>query len=114
MAAYLTRSRPSFAGLRSRAALFLNQRGGRLTRQGTSLILSRAAKGAGIRSKVTPHAAALVRHPPARRATRVVQELLGHASVTTTQIYTLVTGDRLREEYFTAHPRARRADRRGA
>jgi integrase/recombinase XerD len=117
VAAYLTRSRPSFAGLRSRAALFLNQRGGRLTRQGASLILARAAKTAGIRSKVTPH---VLRHSFATHLlqggadVRVVQELLGHASVTTTQIYTLVTNERLREEYFTAHPRARRADRRGA
>ncbi len=104
------------AGTRTRSALFLNQRGGRLTRQGVTLILARAARLAGIRSRVTPH---VLRHSYATHLleggadVRVVQELLGHASVSTTQIYTLVTNDRLREEYFTAHPRARRPERRG-
>ena len=117
MASYLTRSRPSLAGPRSRSALFLNQRGGRLTRQGVTLVLGRAAKAAGIGSRVTPH---VLRHSFATHLleggadVRVVQELLGHASLTTTQIYTLVTNERLREEYFTAHPRARRPERKGA
>jgi integrase/recombinase XerD len=117
LAAYLTRGRPALARARSRAALFLNQRGGRLTRQGVTLILSRAAARAGVGDGVTPH---VLRHSFATHLleggadVRIVQELLGHASPVTTQIYTLVTADRLREEYFTAHPRARRSGRRGA
>jgi integrase/recombinase XerD len=108
---YLTRSRPALARTGSGAAMFLNQRGGRLTRQGAAKILSRAARKAGIKKRVTPHT---LRHSFATHLleggadVRVVQELLGHATLTTTQIYTLVTGDRLREEYFSAHPRARR------
>jgi integrase/recombinase XerD len=110
VAAYLRRSRPALATTRSRAALILNQRGGRLTRQGVSKILAAASARAGVRVRVTPHT---LRHSFATHLleggadVRVVQELLGHASLTTTQIYTLVTGERLREEYFTAHPRAR-------
>jgi integrase/recombinase XerD len=117
LAAYLTRGRPSLARPSSRAALFLNQRGGRLTRQGATLILSRVAGRAGMGDGVSPH---VLRHSFATHLleggadVRVVQELLGHASPVTTQIYTLVTADRLREEYFTAHPRARRSRRRGA
>jgi integrase/recombinase XerD len=117
LSAYLTRSRPSLAAPRSRAALFLNVRGGRLTRQGASLVLARAARTAGVGGRVTPH---VLRHSFATHLleggadVRVVQELLGHASLTSTQIYTLITSDRLREEYFTAHPRARRTERRGA
>jgi integrase/recombinase XerD len=114
--AYLVRGRPTLAGPRSRGALFLNQRGGRLTRQGCTNIVKAMARRAGIRKRVTPH---MLRHSFATHLleggadVRVVQELLGHASVTTTQIYTLVTQDRLREVYFEAHPRARRAaDRR--
>jgi integrase/recombinase XerD len=109
--AYLTRARPSFATARSRAALFLNQRGGRLTRQGCSQLLAKAVKAAGITRRVTPHT---LRHSFATHLleggadVRVVQELLGHASVATTQIYTLVTKEHLREVYYTAHPRARR------
>jgi len=110
LASYLTRSRPALAGVRTRGALFLNQRGGRLTRQGVAKILAAAARRAGVVKRVTPHT---LRHSFATHLleggadVRVVQELLGHASLTTTQIYTQVTGDRLREEYFTAHPRAR-------
>ncbi len=117
---YLTRGRPVLARVgSSKGALFLNQRGGRLTRQGTSQILKRAASRAGLRKRVTPHT---LRHSFATHLleggadVRVVQELLGHASVATTQIYTLVTRDHLREVYFTAHPRARRPppERKGA
>jgi integrase/recombinase XerD len=108
--AYLTRARSSLARSRSGPALFLNQRGGRLTRQGATKILKTCATRAGLRKRVTPH---VLRHSFATHLleggadVRVVQELLGHASLSTTQIYTLVTGDRMREEYFAAHPRAR-------
>lgn len=93
------------------AALFLNARGGRLSRQSAWTVLVRAARSAGVTADVSPHT---LRHSFATHLldggadVRVVQELLGHASVTTTQIYTLVTVDRLREVYATAHPRASR------
>ena len=112
--AYLTRSRPELARPRSGPALFLNRRGSRLTRQGAAMVIKAAAGRAGAASRVTPHA---LRHSFATHLLeggadiRVVQELLGHASLTTTQIYTLVTDHRLREEYFSAHPRARFAGR---
>jgi integrase/recombinase XerD len=108
--AYLTRSRPALAALgRSGPALFLNARGGRLSRQSAWTVLKHAADRAGLATAVSPHT---LRHSFATHLidggadVRVVQELLGHASVTTTQIYTLVTVDRLREVYATAHPRA--------
>ena len=108
--AYLTRVRPQIATTRSRSALFLNLRGGRLTRQGSTGILQQHVAGAGITKKVSPHT---FRHSFATHLleggadVRVVQELLGHASVATTQVYTLVTREHLREVYFTSHPRAR-------
>jgi integrase/recombinase XerD len=110
ISAYLTRVRPQIATPRSRSALFLNLRGGRLTRQGCTGIVQQHAAGAGIRTKVSPHT---FRHSFATHLleggadVRVVQELLGHASVATTQVYTLVTREHLREVYFTSHPRAR-------
>ncbi|MDX6309344.1 MAG: integrase/recombinase XerD [Nocardioidaceae bacterium] len=116
LGSYLTRARPELArgagrARRSASAVFLNSRGGRLSRQSAWTVLGRAAEQAGITSGVSPHT---LRHSFATHLldggadVRVVQELLGHASVTTTQIYTLVTVDRLREIYATAHPRALR------
>jgi integrase/recombinase XerD len=112
VATYLTRGRPALATNRSRAALFLNARGGRLTRQSCSRLLDAHRTRAGITRVVTPHD---LRHSFATHLleggadVRVVQELLGHASVATTQVYTLVTTEHLRAAYYTAHPRARRS-----
>jgi integrase/recombinase XerD len=110
--AYLVRARPTLSrAVRSgqpSPALFLNARGGRLTRQGAWGALRAAASRAGL-AELSPH---VLRHSFATHLldggadVRVVQELLGHASVTTTQVYTLVTVDRLREVYAAAHPRA--------
>ena len=113
--AYLVRARPALlargrGGVVRSGALFLNARGGRLSRQSAWQVLREAAERAGITAAVSPHT---LRHSFATHLleggadVRVVQELLGHASVTTTQVYTLVTVDRLREVYATAHPRAR-------
>jgi len=109
--AYLVRARPGLvAAGAGTPALFLNARGGRLSRQSAWSVLRAAAKRAGLSTTVTPHT---LRHSFATHLleggadVRVVQELLGHASVTTTQVYTLVTVDRLREVYAAAHPRAR-------
>jgi integrase/recombinase XerD len=108
--AYVVRGRPGLAGVgRGVPALFLNARGGRLSRQSAWAVLAKAADRAGVTAEVSPHT---LRHSFATHLldggadVRVVQELLGHASVTTTQVYTLVTVDSLREVYATAHPRA--------
>ncbi|GAA2344841.1 site-specific tyrosine recombinase XerD [Saccharopolyspora halophila] len=108
--AYLVRARPGLlARGRGSAAVFLNSRGTRLSRQSAWNALKTAAERAGIESSVSPH---VLRHSFATHLmeggadVRVVQELLGHASVTTTQVYTLVTVNTLREVYATAHPRA--------
>ncbi|WP_062202358.1 site-specific tyrosine recombinase XerD [Demequina salsinemoris] len=108
--AYLVRGRPGLAAAgKGTPALFLNARGGRLSRQSAWTILRAASERAGI-PDVSPHT---LRHSFATHLisggadVRVVQELLGHASVTTTQVYTLVTRDSLREAYVLAHPRAR-------
>ena len=110
--AWLVRGRPAMVGgaTASSPALFVNRRGGRLSRQSAWAVLKRAAERAGIDAEVSPHT---LRHCFATHLlaggadVRVVQELLGHASVTTTQVYTLVTVESLREVYATAHPRAR-------
>jgi len=109
--AYLVRARPALAATgRGTPALFLNARGGRLSRQSAWAVLQTAVVKAGLAVEVSPHT---LRHSFATHLldggadVRVVQELLGHASVTTTQVYTLVTVDRLREVYATSHPRAR-------
>lgn len=110
---YLVRARPGFAararsGGAVNARLLVNSRGGALSRQGAWLILKSAAHKAGL-PEVSPHT---LRHSFATHLldggadVRVVQELLGHSSVTTTQVYTLVTVETLREVYAAAHPRA--------
>lgn len=111
VSAYLVRARPVLATAgRGTPALFLNARGGRLSRQSAWTVLQAAAGRAGLSTHVSPHT---LRHSFATHLldggadVRVVQELLGHASVTTTQVYTLVTVDQLREVYAAAHPRAR-------
>ncbi len=111
LAAYLTRARPELATSRTPGgAMFLNSRGGRLSRQSSWAVLASAAERAGVTRAVSPHT---LRHSFATHLidggadVRVVQELLGHASVTTTQVYTLVTVDNLREVFAGAHPRAR-------
>ena len=108
--AYLVRARPQLAATGpSTPALFLNARGGRLSRQSAWTVLRTVAGRAQLTAPISPHT---LRHSFATHLldggadVRVVQELLGHASVTTTQIYTLVTVDRLREVYAAAHPRA--------
>ena len=126
LSAYLVRARPELVSAGSTTtqsgasttkgaatdragALFLNARGGRLSRQSAWTVIVRSAERAGVRSDVSPHT---MRHSFATHLleggadVRVVQELLGHASVTTTQVYTLVTVDTLREVYAAAHPRA--------
>lgn len=106
--AYLVRGRPVFANGRSHA-LFLNKRGGGLSRQSAWTVIKQAADRAGIAKDVSPHT---LRHSFATHLleggadVRSVQELLGHASVTTTQIYTHVTADSLREVWRSSHPRA--------
>ena len=109
---YCVRIRPELVSKSSKPspALFLNTRGGRISRQSAWQMVLNSAKAAGITEHVSPH---VFRHSYATHLLdggadiRVVQELLGHASVTTTQIYTLITIDKVRETYSMAHPRAR-------
>ena len=107
--AYLVRARPLLAARGSARALFLNQRGSRLSRQSVWEIIQKAAEG--MEKEVSPHS---LRHSFATHLleggadVRVVQELLGHSSVNTTQIYTMVSVDTLREVYLASHPRAQR------
>jgi integrase/recombinase XerD len=109
---YLVRVRPALLAKsgKNESALFLNSRGGRLSRQSAWNIVLQSARACGLEGKVSPH---VFRHSYATHLLdggadiRVVQELLGHSSVTTTQIYTLVTIDKIRQSYSSAHPRAR-------
>ena len=120
--AYLVQARPALAAARApggtarpASSLFLNARGGRLSRQSAWIVIRSAAEKAGLSTDISPHT---LRHSFATHLLeggadiRVVQELLGHASVATTQVYTLVTVESLREVYATAHPRARGPVRR--
>ncbi len=109
---YMVRVRPELAAKNAKttAALFLNSRGSRISRQSAWQMVLDAAQAAGVTEHVSPH---VFRHSYATHLLdggadiRVVQELLGHASVTTTQIYTLITIDKVRESYSMAHPRAK-------
>ncbi len=107
--AYLQRGRPKLVGVRHESALFVNQRGQALTRQGLYKIVQRHAKSAGLAHKMSPHT---LRHTFATHLLaggcdlRSVQEMLGHADIATTQLYTHLSTERLRDVYFDAHPRA--------
>jgi integrase/recombinase XerD len=109
IAAYLRGGRPKLIGERHEAKLFVNFRGGPLTRQGLYKIVQRHARDAGLSGKMSPHT---LRHSFATHLLaggcdlRAVQEMLGHADISTTQMYTHLSGERLKEVYFQAHPRA--------
>ena len=106
---YLQRGRPELVGLREERRLFVNRRGGGLTRQGLYKIVQRHAREAGLGGRMSPHT---LRHSFATHLLaggcdlRAVQEMLGHADIATTQVYTHLSGERLKEVYFEAHPRA--------
>ena len=107
--AYLERSRPRLVGLREESRVFVNQRGGGLSRQGLYKIVQGHAASAGLERRMSPHT---LRHTFATHLLaggcdlRSLQEMLGHADIGTTQIYTHLSADRLRDVYFDAHPRA--------
>ena len=107
--AYLRGGRPKLVGERHEARMFVNFRGGPLTRQGLYKIVQRHARDAGLAGKMSPHT---LRHSFATHLLqngcdlRAVQEMLGHADISTTQMYTHLSGERLKEVYFEAHPRA--------
>ncbi|MEA2167550.1 MAG: integrase/recombinase XerD [Solirubrobacteraceae bacterium] len=110
--AYLQRGRPQLVGLRHEQRLFVNHRGQGLTRQGLYKIVQRHAASAGLKEKMSPHT---LRHSFATHLLaggcdlRAVQEMLGHADIATTQLYTHLSADRLKDVYFEAHPRANAA-----
>jgi len=110
LAVYVQRGRPKLVGDRLEPRLFLNHRGAGLTRQGLYKIVQRHARSAGLASKMSPHT---LRHTFATHLLaggcdlRSLQEMLGHADIATTQLYTHLSADRLRDVYFDAHPRAR-------
>jgi integrase/recombinase XerD len=110
LAIYLQRSRPALVGLRHEPRLFVNHRGAGLTRQGLYKIVQRHARTAGLEDRMSPHT---LRHTFATHLLaggcdlRSVQEMLGHSDIATTQLYTHLSADRLKDVYFGAHPRAR-------
>jgi integrase/recombinase XerD len=110
ISAYLRGARPKLIGERHEPKLFVNFRGGPLTRQGLYKIVQRHARDAGLSGRMSPHT---LRHSFATHLLaggcdlRAVQEMLGHADISTTQMYTHLSGDRLKEVYFEAHPRAK-------
>ena len=112
--AYLRGGRPKLIGEREEPKLFVNFRGGPLTRQGLYKIVQRHARDAGLDGRMSPHT---LRHSFATHLLangcdlRAVQEMLGHADISTTQMYTHLSGDRLKQVYFDAHPRASEAER---
>ena len=107
--AYLDKGRPRLVGLREEPRVFLNARGGGLSRQGLYKIVQRHARTAGLARRMSPHT---LRHTFATHLLaggcdlRSLQEMLGHADIGTTQVYTHLSADRLRDVYFSAHPRA--------
>jgi integrase/recombinase XerD len=109
IAAYMRGGRPKLVGERHEPQLFVNFRGGPLTRQGLYKIVQRHARDAGLSGRMSPHT---LRHSFATHLLaggcdlRAVQEMLGHADISTTQLYTHLSGERLKEVYFSAHPRA--------
>ena len=112
VADYLRRGRPHLVGEQTQARLFVNFRGGSLTRQGLYKIIGRHAQSAGLQDKMSPHT---LRHTFATHLLaggcdlRSVQEMLGHADVSTTQLYTHLSNQHIKDAYFKAHPRARRS-----
>ena len=110
VADYLRRGRPALVGERTEPRLFVNFRGGSLTRQGLYKIIGRHAQTAGLADKMSPHT---LRHTFATHLLaggcdlRSVQEMLGHADVSTTQLYTHLSNHHIKDAYFKAHPRAR-------
>ena len=106
---YFQRGRPALVGLQREPRLFVNHRGAGLTRQGLYKIVQRHAKSVGLEDKMSPHT---LRHTFATHLLaggcdlRAVQEMLGHADIATTQLYTHLSTERLRDVYFDAHPRA--------
>ena len=109
--AYLRRGRPVLVGAREERRLFVNFRGGSLTRQGLYKVIAKHARSAGLAGKMSPHT---LRHTFATHLLsggcdlRSVQEMLGHADIATTQLYTHLSSEHLKDAYFKAHPRARR------
>ena len=107
--AYLERGRPRLVGLREEPRVFVNHRGSGLSRQGLYKIVQRHARSAGLGERMSPHT---LRHTFATHLLaggcdlRSLQEMLGHADIATTQIYTHLSSERLRDVYFDAHPRA--------